>query len=199
MDDVHETHSVTRCSNDCRPPSSQKPNTDDAREQFIRLFTQHERRVYGYILSLVPNWQDADDIAQETNVKLWKEFDRFELGTDFAAWALRIAHFQVLTWRKTAARSKIAFSQDLIDLVADQHALDESDLTARQRALGRCVEELSPHHHDVLLACYAEGAKVKDIAVRLDRSVAAVHKQLQRVRLALHKCVERRTRLLGSP
>jgi DNA-directed RNA polymerase specialized sigma24 family protein len=46
---------------------------DESRRQFIRLMTKHERLVYGYILSLVPNWADADEILQETNIRLWEE------------------------------------------------------------------------------------------------------------------------------
>src|SRR5205814_6679679 len=75
------------------------PFVDEARRQFIRLMTRHERLVYGYILSLVPNWADADEILQETNIRLWEEFEKFQAGTNFAAWAIRVAHFQVLTWR----------------------------------------------------------------------------------------------------
>ena len=75
---------------------------DESRRQFIRLMTRHERLVYGYILSLVPNWADADEILQETNIRLWEEFEKFETGTNFAAWAVRVAHFQVLTWRGQA-------------------------------------------------------------------------------------------------
>ena len=84
---------------------------DESQRQFVRLMTKHERLVYGYILSLVPNWADADEILQETNIRLWEEFDKFVLGTNFAAWALRVAHFQVLTWRKRVSRSRLVFDQ----------------------------------------------------------------------------------------
>ena len=78
---------------------------DESRRQFIRLMTRHERLVYGYILSLVPNWADADEILQETNIRLWEEFEKFEAGTNFAAWAVRVAHFQVLTTRWLRSRA----------------------------------------------------------------------------------------------
>ena len=82
---------------------------DESRRQFVRLLTQHQRRVYGYILTMVVNWNDADEILQETNLRLWEEFDRFEPGTDFAAWAIRVAYYQVLTWRKKRDRSRLVF------------------------------------------------------------------------------------------
>ena len=87
---------------------------DESKRLFVRLLTQHERRVYGYILRMVPNWCEADEVLQETNIRLWEEFDRFEPGTDFAAWAIRVAHYQVLTWRKRRDRSRLVFSEEAV-------------------------------------------------------------------------------------
>ena len=51
-------------------------------------------------MSVLPNRTDVDDLLQETNLVLWREFESFEIGTNFTAWAYRIAHNQVLAWRK---------------------------------------------------------------------------------------------------
>lgn len=169
-----------------------KMTMDDSRRQFIRLLTAHERLVYGYILGLVPNWADADEILQETNIRLWEEFDKFELGTNFAAWALRVAHFQVLTWRKRVGRSKLVFDQKVIDALAEEEYWMDDVFEARQQALGECVSKLSDRSRDLLRHCYAEGSKIKDVAARLNRSPAAVYKALERIRIDLHACIERR-------
>ena len=178
-----------------RPQSHESANrqeSDDRREMFVRLLTQHERRVYAYILSLVPRWHDADEIAQETNVRLWKEFDRFEPGTNFAAWAIRVAHFQVLTWRKKVSRSKLVFGQDFIELVTAEHLRLDSKSDERHQALGLCIEELNSRNRDLLAQCYAEGAKIKEVAKKVNRTTESVYKSLQRIRLALHKCISKR-------
>lgn len=94
---------------------------DESRRQFVRLLTQHQRRVYGYILKLVVNWNDADEILQETNLRLWEEFDRFEPGTDFAAWGIRVAHYQILTWRKKRDRSRLVFDEQAIQAISVEH------------------------------------------------------------------------------
>src|SRR5690606_9661712 len=94
-------------------------NTEN--EQFVRLLASHERRIYAYILSLVPNWADADEIFQETNVRLWRDFAEFEPGTNFAAWAIRVAYYQVLTWRKRAARDQLIFDDDMVQSIACRH------------------------------------------------------------------------------
>src|SRR5689334_17416818 len=95
---------------------------------FVRLLTQHERRVYAFILSLVPSWHDADEILQETNVRLWTEFERFEPGSDFCAWACAIAKYQVLTHRKQQARQRVRFTDEFLDVVAEEMAAEADDL-----------------------------------------------------------------------
>ncbi len=55
-------------------------------ERFMRLLLANQQRIYGLILALVPNWNDADDIMQETSAVMWAKFDDYEAGTDFAAW-----------------------------------------------------------------------------------------------------------------
>jgi RNA polymerase sigma-70 factor (ECF subfamily) len=154
--------------------------------------TAHERLVYGYILSLVPNWADADEILQETNIRLWEEFDKFVLGTNFAAWAIRVAHFQVLTWRKKVRRSRLVFDQRVVDAIAAEPSWTDEAFEARQQALGECVSTLPDHSRELLRNCYVRGTKIKDVALRLNRTPAAVYKALERIRETLHSCIQRK-------
>ena len=165
---------------------------EQTRAEFVRLLTQHQRRVYAYILGVVPHWNDADEILQETNIRLWSEFDRFEPGTNFEAWAIRVAHFQVLTWRKRVSRNRLFFDHSLVELIAQEFEGGGSLADIRHQALRECVESLEPRQSELLARCYAEGAKIKQVAQSLSRTTASVHKALQRVRLALHKCIRRR-------
>jgi RNA polymerase sigma-70 factor (ECF subfamily) len=163
---------------------------DESKRLFVRLLTQHERRVYGYILRMVPNWCEADEVLQETNIRLWEEFDRFEPGTDFAAWAIRVAHYQVLTWRKRRDRSRLVFSEEAIQAIAA-----ESDALApdvRNAALSECLKQLTSRNRDLILSCYAEGSTIRRVAEDLQRSAESVYKAVQRIRLTLHVCIEQK-------
>ena len=64
-------------------PSESQTN-DERTQQYLTLLGQHEGRLLGFILSLVPNWADADDIAQEVRIRLWKQFDGYDPAKDFA-------------------------------------------------------------------------------------------------------------------
>lgn len=165
--------------------------TDDSRTRdFVRLLTQNERRLYSYILSLVPKWADADDILQETNLRLWDEFDKYAPGTDFTSWAMRIAFFQVLTFRKRHGRDRRLFSEEFVDVVAATAAETTDEVDPQHLALADCVEKLDPSNRELLECCYSAGTKIKDVAVRIGRTLPATYRALSRIRVALHLCVE---------
>jgi len=158
---------------------------------FVRLLTLHERRVYAFILSLIPNWADADEVLQETNVRLWNEFDKFVPGTDFGAWACAVARYQVMTFRKKRGREKVQFTDDFLDVVAREPQADDAS-AARHQALAGCVDELNPNHREILRAFYEPGAAGAEVAARFNRSLDALYKALSRIRRLLHDCVTRK-------
>ena len=62
-------------------------------EEFVRLLTEAQGPVYGYLMTLIPDRSRARDLLQETNITLWKKAATFEEGTNFNAWACKIAYF----------------------------------------------------------------------------------------------------------
>ncbi len=143
--------------------------TSDATEEFVRLLTKNERRVYAFILTLIANWADADEILQETNARLWKEFSRYQPGSDFGAWACTVAKYQVLTFLKKQGRERlefVGFSDQFIQSVATQEAAADEQLSARHLALARCLGKLSQVNRDLIQAYYRPGATVKALAAR---------------------------------
>src|SRR5262245_34735681 len=96
----------------CRPVPER-----DAR--FLRLFAQHQRQIYAYILALVRDWTDADEAMQETSVALWEMFDQYEEGSRFASWACRIAYYRVLRLRQQRRRDRHEFGHEYPEVVVE--------------------------------------------------------------------------------
>ncbi len=78
--------------------------------EFVQLLKQHDRRVSAYVYSLVLDWNDAEDIVQETSVRLWEQFDEYRVDEDFGAWACTIARYMVMAYRKRVQRDRLHFS-----------------------------------------------------------------------------------------
>ena len=171
----------------------------DNQKRFVRLLTQHERGVYAYILKLVLNWNDADEILQDTNVRLWEEFERFEPGSNFGAWARTIAYYQVLAWRKRRQRSRLVFDNETVEKLAICETVNSEADQSLQLALAACLERLSDRKRDMLTRCYAANARIRNVADELHMSAEAVYKSLQRIRVALHQCIEQRLQSEEAP
>ena len=167
----------------------------DRKELFVQLLGQHQRRLFLYVMTLVPCWNDAEEIIQETNLVLWREFDQFRPGTNFAAWACKVALHRVLAWRKRRQRDRLEFSDAFLGAVGGEADAAADHLEERSRQLDRCIDRLPPGHRELLSLRYSENCAIDAIAGRLGRSADAVYRALSRIRRALHDCV---TRALAS-
>jgi RNA polymerase sigma-70 factor, ECF subfamily len=160
---------------------------------FLPLFLQNERRLYAYILTLLPNRADADDVLQEASLVMWDKFDAEQLPADFAAWGCRIAYFKILDFCKKRQRSRVLFSQAMLERLTET-AVEQAtslQLDERREALSGCMEKLSTRDRDLLAWRFAEGATTQSAAARVGRSADAVYKVLARIRQALFDCVTR--------
>ena len=73
---------------------------------FVSLISTNQRRILAYIITLVPNRSDAEEIMQETTALMWEKKSEFTLGTDFVAWGTRIAYYKILNYRKKAIKNR---------------------------------------------------------------------------------------------
>lgn len=160
-------------------------------EVFIELFTLHQWSVNGFIRTLVPNQSDAEDLLQETSLLMWRKFEEFELGTDFAAWACRIAHFKVLNFLKQKRQSRLCFDEDVVAQLAEVRIARAEQHNADQTALADCIRKLSEPDRLLLKSCYTKNQCIKNVAARLGRPVGSVYTSLHRIRQWLLNCVRR--------
>jgi RNA polymerase sigma-70 factor (ECF subfamily) len=175
-------------------PSSERdpsglPGSSSSAERFVRLFTACERRIRAFVRRLVPTQPDADDVMQEIAMVLWRKFDSFRADGDFLAWAIGIAKFEVLAWRRDKARDREWLSGALIEILADQSIVDESRLGRQRESLAGCLGRLSAVHRELLLAAYRPGARIQDVALQSGRSVGGFYQWLHRMKKMLLDCV----------
>jgi RNA polymerase sigma-70 factor (ECF subfamily) len=174
-------------------PPAHDPGPADKRNLFLRLFLRNERRIFAYIVTLLPHRADADDALQETSLAMWDKFDEHNPPRDFLAWARRVAYYKVLDVYKRAGRGRVRFSQAMLDRVAETAAeqADTLQLDDRREALTGCVEKLPRRDRELLARRYADGATTRSASEQVGRSVDAVYKALAKIREALAECVQR--------
>jgi RNA polymerase sigma-70 factor (ECF subfamily) len=161
-------------------------------EQFVRLFARNQPSIFGYILSLLPNWTDAEDVLQQTSMVLWQKFDEFrqdDPNSDFTRWACGIARYKILNYRKKQGRDKHLFSQNLLEILAEESLNSIPHLNAERRALASCLDKLNHRSRQLIHSCYAGTKTIKEIAVQLGRTPNSLYKALNRIRGQLLSCV----------
>jgi RNA polymerase sigma-70 factor (ECF subfamily) len=163
--------------------------TEDRNRLFVELLGQHEQQLNAFVLALVPHWPDADEIVQQTRIRLWEQFDKYDADKDFGAWSRTIAYFQVLTHRKQAGRRSALLSSTALQKLAEE-ADRIGDLSSRHAALAVCLERLPESQRDLLARCYSGDESVQQLSQGQGRSFNSVRQVLFRLRKALYRCIE---------
>jgi RNA polymerase sigma-70 factor (ECF subfamily) len=165
---------------------------DQRRDAFARLFAQHDRWLFAYLVSLLGSSAHAEEVFQEVCVVLWRECDTFELGTDFVKWVSVIAHNQVHRFRRQQRRVGPQLSEAAVELLS-RDAVERVDLLeSRRDALQRCLDKLPDTDRRIVRQCYGDSRQTfRDAAQHLGRPANTVYKALNRIRKSLYQCIER--------
>jgi RNA polymerase sigma-70 factor (ECF subfamily) len=149
------------------------------------LYERHSARVHSYVLKILGDEHDADDVTQQVFAKLLTELDRYRPGeARFMAWILRVAHNAAIDHlrRTRAVPCEHPYEPDACHDVTAENA---------RRSLRAALASLPPAQRDVLLLTHVVGLSPAEIAARLGRSVRSVHGLHYRGRaaaqLALHE------------
>ena len=156
---------------------------------FVELFVRNQNRVYRYILTLVPNRTDAEELFQETNLTLWRTWDRYDHAHDFVRWACGIAHNEIRNFVRKKRASHVLLSEEILDQLARLRLQHEGLLEARRGALAECVKKLPSRDRELVEQCYGKGETIKLIAENRGQSPNVFYKALRRIRATLHECV----------
>lgn len=167
-----------------------KPYLPPPSAEFVARITSAQRVLHAFIVSMVWNAADADDVLQETNLVLWRKAAEYDPARDFLPWAMRCAQFQALAYLRTRQRSKLSFDDDLLARLADEAAGEIAELDARRVALAGCLEKLPAHHRWIVAQRYEPGGSVNALAAERGISPKAFSEQLRRIRRTLMDCIE---------
>lgn len=157
--------------------------------EFLRLFVEHQKSIYAYILALVHRSTDAEDIMQNVVALMWERFDEFELGTNFGAWGVKIARLKVLEYHRNKKRDYTFFSDDLFDYLSQTAEQKIDVIDDRIRALQHCLLKLRETDRRLIQIRYEKGLSIKQIAGILQRPLPGLYKVMGRIHRALVQCV----------
>jgi RNA polymerase sigma-70 factor (ECF subfamily) len=170
------------------PDGKRGPTT----EQFLQLLGAHERSLFSYVYSLAPNWQDAEEIMQRVRIRIWQQFDQYDVERPFDAWARAIAYYLVLAYRKEKSRQREFFTERILEAVSDAFEAHLGQSGDRRDALLRCLDKLEGRKRALVTTYYSSARPASEsIAKKLSLTPNALRQSLFRIRKMLLECVQR--------
>lgn len=140
---------------------------------------------------------DADDLVQETFLRAYRYWARFQPGTDCQHWLAAICRNAFLEMRRREARSLAVEPQELDSLAAAQlhnmaRASGVDDMFARLDlgpAIQEAIAELDAHHREVVLLVSVDDFSYEQAAALLDVPIGTVRSRLYRARRQLQEAL----------
>ena len=175
------------------PLNTENPESasNSPHDEFMRLFSRHQRQVYAYIATVLINPADVEEVLQETSIILWTKFDTFRRDESFVKWACGVAHLQILRFFRQQKRRLLPLDESTLEILLAERTSMEPELSDRRAALSECLKQLGAKDREVVTTCYAPDTSFQLAAEHLGRSVGALYHTLGRIRRALFQCVNR--------
>ena len=161
-------------------------------EAFAALFEAHKRRVYSLCLRMTGDTAEAEDLAQEAFLQLFRKIATFRGESAFSTWLHRLVVNVVLMHLRKKGLQQVSLdepdaSQD--EPVKREYGDDDKRLlhSIDRITLSRAIEGLPPGYRAVLVLHDVEGYEHNEIAQILDCSVGNSKSQLHKARLKLRE------------
>ena len=164
-----------------------------ANNGFAAQWVKVQESVAVFVAASGPGFHDTEDLVQKVATTAFEKYDQYdpERGS-FLGWVVGIARHQVLHWRRSVARDRLVFPENVVEIMATAQARQGEAAPEIGAAVARCIEEVKGRAQQVLEMRYLEDLKPAEIAERLETTSPSIRVTLSRARQALKKCVQRR-------
>ena len=168
------------------------------------LIERHRKRIADYIYMMVKNRDVADDIFQETLIKVIKFLDegRYTESGKFLSWVLRIAHNQVIDhFRQAKQLNQVTESDAGYDILNNKrfsdHTVEDKMISAQiQSDVRNLVDFLPDEQREVVLMRYFNGLSFKEIAEQTDVSINTALGRMRYALINLRKLINEKQLIL---
>jgi RNA polymerase sigma-70 factor (ECF subfamily) len=169
-----------------------KRSAEGDMQSFAELFERHNRRVYSLCLRMTQNQSEAEDLAQEVFVQLFRKVGSFRGESAFTTWLHRMTVNQVLMhFRKAKVRSeKITEDGETPDSIVVGTTNPDRMPVVDRIALDKAIAELPPGYRAIFILHDVEGYEHEEIARMRGCSVGTSKSQLHKARMKLRRLLK---------
>ncbi len=164
------------------------------------LVDEHQREIINFHYRFVGNLADAEDLAQETFIKVYKKIDTLKDRKKAKSWIYSIARNTVIDFFRKKKNKEIALSDALLESVAKTTATEYQEKAISDevsKELDHCIDKLVKEDRAIIRLLYYEGFSYKEIANLLSINENTLKSRLHRARSVLLEMI-RTSKPLGD-
>ena len=160
-------------------------------DRFFNLYNSVHLRLYSYLLTILHNSNDAEEVLQETASLLWGKFDEYQEGSNFGAWAVKIGRNKALQFLKKHKQTRRIFDDNFYDKVSQYAEKSSNEADARLKALKACVDKLPEHVKKLLSMKFTKEMSYRKISQQTGRTTNSLYQVFWKIMQTLKDCIER--------
>jgi RNA polymerase sigma-70 factor (ECF subfamily) len=168
---------------------------------FDELVERYQNRLMNFVYRTTGDRERAEDLVQETFIRVYRHLHRFDQSKKFSTWVYTIASNLAKNELRNRSRNPLVLFQTLMkNREADQRPLEWEDNTYRPDDLFRkrhlksqvdaAVDQLPEHHRTVFVLREMEGKTYEEIAEITDTNLGTVKSRLNRARNSFAKIIQ---------
>lgn len=155
---------------------------------FACLLDKYSRPVHSLILKVVRSREDAEELAQDVFMKVFKHLSSFKGECSFSTWIYRIAYNTAISETRKKKHEFLAVEDAIINNVSEEEvaeALGRTDSSGQMQMLDAALAKLPPDERALILLFYMKEKTVEEVATITGLTPSNVKVKLHRIRKKL--------------
>jgi RNA polymerase sigma-70 factor (ECF subfamily) len=145
------------------------------------IIRRYLKPIYSFAYKYVGNSQDAEEITQDTFIKMWRHLRRFDKHRSFKTWIFTIAKNTAIDFLK---KKKTIPLSELSEIVKDEKTIEYKDITDE---FAMIIKKLSPKYQEVLSLYYSDHFTFREIAETLGEPLNTIKSRHRRALILLRR------------
>ena len=155
---------------------------------FSYFLQRYSNSVFSMVVRIVQSREDAEELTQDTFLKVFKKLDTFKGDCSFSTWMFRIAYNTAVSFTRKKKITLPAIEDSMIDTVPDDALtgfFDEDENEKKLQELEKAIALLNAEEKALITLFYLEAKTVNELAVIFDLTIENVRVKLFRARKKL--------------
>lgn len=159
-------------------------------EAFGLLLTRYKNLVYSVILRMVNDGEEANDLAQEVFIKVYKNLDKYRPDYKFSTWLIRISTNHVIDYRRKKKQDTVSIDDMVVEIAAEGTPETQYLKKEEQKRLAGVISALPEIYRIPIVLYHQQGLKYQEIADILEEPLSKVKNRIFRGRKQLKELLE---------